>query len=131
MNHAHRSADAQLDTKSLLKKVEYPVSKSLELIENRFTILILWNMLYYNHTRFNQFLNYIKEISPRTLSVRLKQMEKHGLIERKVYSETPVRIEYRPTNKGAALKSLLDVLADYSNKYCKYDEHKKDGYKLR
>lgn len=121
----------RLGTNSVINKFEYPVSQSLELIENRFTILILWNMLYYKHTRFNQFLNYIKEISPRTLSVRLKQMEKHGIIERKVYNETPVRIEYRPTNKGIALKSLLDVLADYSDRYCNYHQGKRDGSKFK
>ncbi|HET9356659.1 MAG TPA: helix-turn-helix domain-containing protein [Nitrososphaeraceae archaeon] len=60
-------------------------------------------------TRFNQFLDSIEGINPKILSARLKEMEKSGQIRRKVYStETPVRIGYFLTEKGSALKSILD-----------------------
>jgi DNA-binding HxlR family transcriptional regulator len=59
--------------------------------------------------RFNQFLDSIEGINPKILSARLKEMENSGLISRKVYStETPVRIGYFLTEKGSALKSILD-----------------------
>ena len=59
-------------------------------------------------TRFNQFLD---SINPKILSARLKEMEKSGLIRRKVYStETPVRIGYFLTGKGSALKCILDQM---------------------
>ena len=52
----------------------------------------------WKQTRFNQFINSIEGINPKTLSIRLKEMEKLGLIERKVFpNETPIRIEYYPT----------------------------------
>jgi DNA-binding HxlR family transcriptional regulator len=44
-------------------------------------------------------------------------MEKKGLIKRKVYDETPIRIEYIPTEKGYALKSLINSMAIFSTKY--------------
>ena len=52
-------------------------------------------------------------------------MEKFELIKRKVYShETPIRIEYYPTEKGLALQPILDVMAAYSMKYCSKDVFK-------
>ena len=72
--------------------------------------------------RFNQLLNSLEGANPKTLSVRLKEMEKLGLIRRKVYShETPIRVEYSPTEKGLALQPVLDMMAAYSIKYCSKD----------
>jgi DNA-binding HxlR family transcriptional regulator len=61
-----------------------------------------------NQTQFNQFIQSIEGINPKTLSIRLKEMEKNSLIQRKIYHEIPIRIEYYLTEKGKALKSILD-----------------------
>jgi DNA-binding HxlR family transcriptional regulator len=53
-------------------------------------------------------------------------MEKNGLIHRKIYHETPIRIEYYLTEKGKALKSILDQTAAFSVQYCAKDVFK-DG----
>ena len=54
-------------------------------------------------------------------------MEQTGLIKRKVYSyEMPVRVEYSLTEKGKALKSILDQMAIFSMQYCAKDVFK-DG----
>ena len=75
--------------------------------------------------RFNQFLNSIEESNPKTLSVRLREMEKYGLIKRKVYpNEKPVRVEYHPVEKGLELQPILDMMAVYSLKYCSKDVFK-------
>lgn len=75
--------------------------------------------------RFNQFLNSIEESNPKTLSVRLREMEKYGLIKRKVYpNEKPVRVEYHPVEKGWELQPILDMMAAYSLKYCSKDVFK-------
>ena len=65
-----------------------------------------------NQTRFNQFIESIEGINPKTLSTRLKEMEKNGLIRRKIYHETPIRIEYYLTEKGIELKFILDHAND-------------------
>lgn len=75
-------------------------------------------MIYNGHRRFNEFLNTIEEINPKTLSIRLKEMESDGLITRKVYSETPIRIEYYLTQKGKELQPILEQMALFSIKYC-------------
>ena len=94
-----------------------PLDNTFSLIGKRFTVLILRNMMS-NQTRFNQFIETIEGINPKTLSTRLKEMEKNSLIQRKIYHETPVRIEYRLTQKGKNLKPILDEMALFSAEFC-------------
>jgi DNA-binding HxlR family transcriptional regulator len=97
-----------------------PINHTFKLIGKKFTMLIIRNMIHRDHKRFNQFLE-IEEINAKILSARLKEMEKDGLIDRKVYSETPVRIEYNITEKGRALEPILDQMSTFSMKYCAKD----------
>lgn len=76
--------------------------------------------------RFNEFLESIEGINPKTLSARLREMEKNGLIEKRIYPGTPVKIEYSMTKKGLALKPVLEAMAAYSMQYCAKDIFK-DG----
>ena len=75
-------------------------------------------MIFLNHKRFSQFLNSIEGINPKTLSIRLKEMEREGLIRREVYNETPIRIEYYLTEKGKRLQPILELMTSFSIKYC-------------
>src|SRR5438067_1402143 len=105
-----------------IKMKSCPINNTFKIIGKKFTILILRNMINGKQNRFNQLLNSLEGANPKTLSVRLKEMEKLGLIRRKVYShETPIRVEYSPTEKGLALQPVLDMMAAYSIKYCSKD----------
>jgi len=97
-----------------------PINHTFKLVGKKFTMLIIRNMIHRDHKRFNQFLE-IEEINAKILSARLKEMEKDGLIDRKVYSETPVRIEYNITEKGRALEPILDQMSTFTMKYCAKD----------
>jgi DNA-binding HxlR family transcriptional regulator len=96
-----------------------PLDNTSRIIGKKFTLLILRNMMS-NQTKFNQFIESIEGLNPKTLSARLKEMEKNGLVYRKVYHETPIRIEYYLTEKGKALKSV-DQMAGFSARYCPED----------
>ena len=102
-----------------------PLDITSKLIGKKFTVLILRNMMS-KQTRFNQFIESIDGINPKTLSTRLKEMEKNGLIRRKIYHETPIRIEYHLTKKGLELKSILNQMVIFSARYCANDVFK-DG----
>jgi DNA-binding HxlR family transcriptional regulator len=104
---------------------ECPINHTFKLVGKKFTMLIIRNMIHRDHKRFNQFLE-IEEINAKILSARLKEMEKDGLIERKVYPDTPVRVEYTITEKGRALEPILDQMSAFSMKYCAKDIFK-DG----
>lgn len=88
----------------------------MSFIGKKFAVLILRNMMVYKQTRFNQFLNSIDGMNPKTLAARLKELEKNGLVERNVFPDTPPRVEYRLTEKGLALRSVLEELAAFSVK---------------
>ena len=77
-------------------------------------------------SRFNQFLDSIDGMNPKTLAARLREMEKNGIIEKRVYSGTPVKIEYVITKKGLALNPILDAMSSFSMQFCAKDVFK-DG----
>ncbi|MFB6229281.1 MAG: winged helix-turn-helix transcriptional regulator [Halobacteriales archaeon] len=56
-------------------------------------------------------------ISPTTLSDRLEELCEAGIIDRESHDEIPPRVEYRPTEKGQALRPILEAVADW------IDEH--------
>jgi DNA-binding HxlR family transcriptional regulator len=97
--------------------IRCPINNTFQIIGKKFTVLILRNMIYLNQIRFNKLLNSIEGINAKTLSIRLKEMEKDGLIRRKIYNESPIRIEYEMTEKGMALEPILKQMSAFSMKY--------------
>jgi DNA-binding HxlR family transcriptional regulator len=98
-----------------------PIDNTFRIIGKKFTVLILRNMIYGDYARFNQFLDSIEGMNPKTLSARLREMEKNGLVKRKVYREIPVRVEYVLTEKGKSLRPILEQMAEFSLQYCSKD----------
>jgi DNA-binding HxlR family transcriptional regulator len=90
-----------------------PINHTFQVIGKKFTVLIMRNMMLFGHSHFNEFLE-IEGINPKTLSQRLKEMQRNGLVERRVNPGTPVRIEYFLTEKGMALKPVLEQLMLFS-----------------
>jgi DNA-binding HxlR family transcriptional regulator len=61
--------------------------------------------------RYIKFRNSMKGFSSKTLAIRLKQLERNEILERKAYNEIPPRVEYRLTDKGQELvESIVDLL---------------------
>lgn len=77
-----------------------PIDHGIKIVGKKFTLHILRNMILLKQTRFSQFLDSIEGISTKTLSIRLSEMEKEGLINRVVISTKPVHTEYFVTEKG-------------------------------
>jgi len=80
---------------------------AIELIGRRWTGAIL-QVMRSGTVRFSDIASAIPGLSDRMLSERLKELEAEGLVERCVYPETPVRVEYRLTSAGEALGTVLD-----------------------
>ncbi len=61
--------------------------------------------------RYNTFRKSMKGFSSKTLTVRLRELEKNGILERKYFNEIPPRVEYRLTQKGQELtESIINLL---------------------
>jgi DNA-binding HxlR family transcriptional regulator len=95
----------------------YPIDNSIRLLGRKFTLHILRNMILLKQKRFAEFLDSIEEISTKTLSIRLKEMEKEGFIIRVVISDKPLQTEYYVTEKGRMMESLLEFIVEFSMKY--------------
>ncbi len=70
-----------------------------------------------NPVRHKQFRKAMKGFSTRTLSNRLKELEKSGILERQRYNEIPPRVEYRLTNKGQELAESIIYLLQWMQKW--------------
>lgn len=93
-----------------------PNREDLSIIGGKWTLLILWDL--YNGTkRFCQLQKSLQGISPKTLPHRLQELEKEGIVSKKVYPEVPPRVEYSLTPRGESLKEIVLALAEWGNKY--------------
>jgi DNA-binding HxlR family transcriptional regulator len=70
-----------------------PIYNTFDLIGKKFTILILRDMMLYGKRRFNELLDSVEDNNSKTPSLRLREMERDGLIKRYVYPEMPLRVE--------------------------------------
>jgi DNA-binding HxlR family transcriptional regulator len=90
--------------------------KAVELVGGRWTGALI-QLLLDGPKRFCAFREAVPDISDRMLSERLRSLEDEGIVERVVYPETPVRVEYKLTPKGAALEPALKALGTWAERY--------------
>lgn len=90
------------------------VAKTLKIIGSKWTMLILHN-LFEGKKRFGELQRSLEGISPKTLSVRLSELEKAGIINKKVYAEIPLHVEYSLTKKGHSLENIFKTMADWGS----------------
>jgi DNA-binding HxlR family transcriptional regulator len=93
-----------------------PVAKTLELVGDRWTLLIVRDLLR-GACRFQDFQTSLPGIAPTILSDRLKLMEEHGLVTRHFYSDHPPRAEYTLTDKGKELGVVVGALASWGSRH--------------
>jgi DNA-binding HxlR family transcriptional regulator len=87
---------------------------AVELIGRRWTGAILRAMLH-GATRFGEMRGTIPDLSDKMLARRLKELEAEGIVDRRVFAETPVRIEYGLTSKGLELEKAVQTLSAWAD----------------
>ena len=80
--------------------------RAVRILGKPWTGLILYSLLA-GSRRFSEITAHIGPVSASLVSTRLKELEREGIVERRVFPETPVRIEYVPTAKAAGLKDIV------------------------
>lgn len=93
-----------------------PVEVTLRCIGRKWTLHIIRD-LFQGETRFSGILRANPKLSTKTLSLRLRELEKIGLIEKIIKQKTPLLIEYHLTEKGRALGAVIRELAIFSIRY--------------
>ena len=85
-------------------------SYTLSLISGRHKMVILYCLMEFEVVRFNELKRYLKNISDKTLSNNLKELEAERLIIRKEYPQIPPKVEYSLSDRGKSLMDVLDQL---------------------
>jgi DNA-binding HxlR family transcriptional regulator len=91
------------------KSVGCPVEVTLRVIAGRWKVLVLHYLLQ-ETTRFNSLQRMLAGISPRTLAKQLRELERDGIVRRKVFAEIPPKVEYSLTPVGRSLEPVLRAM---------------------
>lgn len=85
-------------------------SYTLSLISGKYKMVILYCLMEFEIVRFNELKRYLKNISDKTLSTNLKELETDKLIIRTEYPQIPPKVEYSLSERGKSLMKVLDQL---------------------
>ncbi|MDE6442757.1 MAG: helix-turn-helix transcriptional regulator [Clostridia bacterium] len=96
---------------------ECPVATTVQLIGNKWKLLIIRNLIFNEKQRFSDFVKSIPAISKKVLTDDLRALEDDGLVIREVFAEVPPRVEYSLSPLGKTLKPILDAMLDWGTYY--------------
>ncbi len=106
-----------MNNKTLIKGVRCPVARSIEVIGDKWTALILRDLFLQGPRRFQDFTNSLQGISPNVLSGRIKKLLELDVIKTQQYSAHPPRYEYDLSEKGRDLYDIIAGLRDWGIKH--------------
>lgn len=114
-----------MDSSSQKCRYDWPMDATLDVIGGKWKPLIIYE-LNDETLRFSQLLDRLQpRITQRMLTKQLRQLEKDGLVSRKVYTQVPPKVEYSLTEMGRSLMPILDQLCEWGA------EHMGDQIKYR
>lgn len=93
-----------------------PVEYTASIISNKWKVLILRDLID-GTKRYNELNRSVVGISAKVLMQNLRDLEKDGIVLRKVYPVVPPKVEYSLTEKGKELKGILDLMKEFGIKY--------------
>ena len=92
------------------------MARAMRLIGDMWTLMIVYNLLS-GPKRFGVLLEALGNVSPKTVSQRLKMLEEIGFVERQALAEIPPRVEYHLTEKGLALVDIMEAIQQFGERY--------------
>ena len=95
---------------------ECSVAAASEIVGSKWTVLIVHD-LSEGPRRFTELEHACAGISPRTLAERLRWLEAEGIVVRRSYAESPPRVEYELTGKGAGLQPVIDEMRKFGHEW--------------
>ncbi|MGM0518448.1 MAG: winged helix-turn-helix transcriptional regulator [Campylobacterota bacterium] len=125
------------------KDYKCSVSVTLDVFNDRWKLAIIWHLLE-NNKRFKDLHKDITEITQKTLTVKLKELEEKNIINREVFPEVPPKVVYSLTSSGKKLKPVLKEMYNWGISYvqehgeitddvscCELSVSKKIGFKSK
>lgn len=93
-----------------------PAREILASVANKWTVLVL-SVLTEDTTRFNELRRRVQGVTQKVLTQTLRDLERLGLVSRKIYAEVPPRVEYSLTPLGHSLVKVLDSIKDWTESH--------------
>jgi DNA-binding HxlR family transcriptional regulator len=81
------------------------------LLERRFSISVIWASAQ-GASRFNEYAQALHPVAPGTLTARLAELERAGILSRRLIDDRPPRVEYRLTPRGQRVATAVALLGD-------------------
>jgi|GEM_PF-665761 len=98
------------------------IERVLAMIGGKWKVLIVFHLGTIGMLRFGELRKMIPGVTQKMLTAALREMERDGLVERKVYAEVPPRVEYRLTDEGGDLKDVYVAVAGWGMKHARLIE---------
>ncbi len=95
------------------------IELTLEILSGKWKALIIWNLHLHDIIRYNEFRRLIPSITQKMLTQQLKELEKYGIISRKVHPSVPPAVEYALTETGQELIPIMESMDRWGKKYVK------------
>ncbi len=96
---------------------ECPVERTLAVVKDHWSLEILRDLLEKEPRRFNELKRSLAPISAKVLAERLSELQKAGLVRKKVYAEVPVKVEYSLTEKGLDFNTVIEAIRDWGERW--------------
>jgi DNA-binding HxlR family transcriptional regulator len=93
------------------------VTEALGVISGKWKLSILLHLRFGGTHRFNELRRLMPSITQKMLTAQLRELEKDGLITRKVYAEVPPRVEYSLSEYGKTLDSVIDSMNRWGQRH--------------
>lgn len=98
--------------------INCPVEATIQLIGGKYKAIILWHLMH-DTLRYSELHKKIPKATDKMLAQQLRELEKDGLINRKVYPVVPPKTEYSLTKFGQTLTPILDAMCTWGSDYLK------------
>ena len=95
-----------------------PVEAALEQIAGKWKGLIIYHLMD-GTLRFNELSRRVGDVTQRSLTKQLRELEADGIVHRKVFAVVPPRVDYSLTDKGNRLRNVIEALRDWGSEHPK------------
>lgn len=99
------------------KRSECPISNSLEIFGDKWSLLIIRDLIFYQKSTYGDFLKSDEKIATNILASRLLALEENGIIEKREHPDSKAKVLYRLTNKGIDLLPIIFEIHLWAEKY--------------
>lgn len=113
-NAAHRKS---AKSRSHAERSSCPIARALDILGDRWTLLVVRDLLFLGKRQFGQFLGSCEKMPTNILADRLRRLADSGLVTRSPYQHNPVRYQYELTDRGRELQPTVEALGSWAHKH--------------